>query len=608
MLRSLAILVPLSLGSIQAQIPTVTSSTPAANALDVAHNASVAVSFSEPMSLVDVNSDSFRVAGRWSGPAVGNYSLANGGTTIVFDPLGLWSPGEEILVYVDSSVTAQNGNALAASWTAKFWAESMSASMDFGTPSMFTTQFPTPASTRPYGGHAGDFNGDGFPDLAVVCEDTDDVRIYVNDGAGGFPNPPAMHFIGGTPSPSEGGDFNGDGWLDLTVTGGSGVSVFLNDGAGTLLPPVTYSGPSNAHGTAVCDYDGDGDEDIMVTSTAGQVVFAQNDGNGVLSFGGATAAPGGAWGIDSGDMNGDGIEDLIVGGNGQTAVLLGDGAGGFTQAGSISSAHVWQVQVGDLDGDGDLDAIGAATSGELYFVVGDGSGGITTSFTRNAGSFSVASDLGDIDGDGDLDAIASDFGSGQWGVYENLGGGAFSAGFTLSAPNNAACAIIADIDGDGRMEVIGFDEISDDILIWDIGHSSVQKPRPTARLSINGQTSSGLGGSPAVPVPTGSTITLELQGPNSAVYFVYYSSTGVPLGFPLNWGALNLGPLSPTPLAVGFTSAGAAIQDGVGTATTYVAANLPIGFTAWAQGFVAHPASIVTGAQLTNPVGILVTP
>ncbi len=82
----------------------------------------------------------------------------------------------------------------------------------------------------------GDFNGDGWPDLAVANYFSNDISVLLGSGDGTFRV--ARNFpVGNRPRSIVVGDFNGDGWLDLVVanqfsTPGS-VSVLLGnrDGA-----------------------------------------------------------------------------------------------------------------------------------------------------------------------------------------------------------------------------------------------------------------------------------------------------------------------------------------------------------------------------------------
>jgi hypothetical protein len=76
---------------------------------------------------------------------------------------------------------------------------------------------------------AGDFNGDGIPDLAVTDSDAGSVSVLLGKGDGTFTGP--QNFAVGTPVNSLAiAHFNGDANLDLAVACGSTVTILLNDG------------------------------------------------------------------------------------------------------------------------------------------------------------------------------------------------------------------------------------------------------------------------------------------------------------------------------------------------------------------------------------------
>jgi hypothetical protein len=122
-----------------------------------------------------------------------------------------------------------------------------------------------------------DFNGDGKLDLAAVGAD---VNIALGDGAGGFA-PPA-HYPAGPASAHSvaAGDFNGDGLPDL-VAGNIGhiadgvwsdgkVSVLLNAGGTGFRAPITFPAGPNDHLAepivAEGDFNGDGRADVVAAS------------------------------------------------------------------------------------------------------------------------------------------------------------------------------------------------------------------------------------------------------------------------------------------------------------------------------------------------------
>ena len=100
----------------------------------------------------------------------------------------------------------------------------------------------------------------------------------------------------------------------------------------------------------------------------------------------------------------------------------------FTNSGqSLGDSFSISVTLGDLDGDGDLDAMVANTSGQPNTVwTNDGNGTFTNSGQALGNSKSKSVALGDLDGDGDLDAMVGNFDQPNtvW-VNDQLGGTLF---------------------------------------------------------------------------------------------------------------------------------------------------------------------------------------
>jgi hypothetical protein len=81
-----------------------------------------------------------------------------------------------------------------------------------------------------------DFNGDGFPDLAVAF--SGGVRLIMGNGDGTFQTSAISYVAGSFPWGLALGDFNGDGLTDLAVANpfsvnNNGLSILLNDGKWT---------------------------------------------------------------------------------------------------------------------------------------------------------------------------------------------------------------------------------------------------------------------------------------------------------------------------------------------------------------------------------------
>jgi len=149
--------------------------------------------------------------------------------------------------------------------------------------------------------------------------------------------------------------------------------------------------------------------------------------------------------IKVGDVNADGSPDILVGTTFQTQsqLFLGDGSGNFT---NVTKTHLPQIkasigdlEVGDVDGDGDLDVVLADwgpgspmsnSGGRTMLWLNDGTGHFTDATGARMPSdlvkFSWELEFVDVNNDYDLDILVScKVCSGSF-LFENDGTGAFS--------------------------------------------------------------------------------------------------------------------------------------------------------------------------------------
>ncbi|HZL99349.1 MAG TPA: FG-GAP-like repeat-containing protein [Planctomycetota bacterium] len=194
------------------------------------------------------------------------------------------------------------------------------------------------------------------------------------------------------------GDLDDDGDLDLffgsygpSFSGNRDSRLFLNDGAGVfdeLWPWADHAADTKAHSvdTDLADFDGDFDLDVFMSSRDSQGrVFLNNlysplgasafidITQGALYATAATQSGQANYEVEYGDVDGDGDFDAwALNYNGNTERLLrniGPSAGGF----SFTIQPAWiagdpnqdeeEVDFGDYDGDGDLDSFIANFSG-----------------------------------------------------------------------------------------------------------------------------------------------------------------------------------------------------------------------------------------------------
>jgi hypothetical protein len=338
----------------------------------------------------------------------------------------------------------------------------------------FSTRGLSGETTRSYGGTAADLNGDQHLDLAIVNEDTADLRVFLNTGdkQGRFHETMLTPTrLGVQASPSETADFNSDGIVDLCVANirVNTVSILLGNGDGSFSAQQITVG-SAPRGITVLDAEADGDLDIINTNSASNnLSLLRNHGNGTF------AAPeffeGGGeeeWAVEAADFNHDGIFDLAVGAQRSGTVIInyGVGDGSFISGTPVGcEGGVWMLNTGDVNGDSHLDvAVVNGASNNAAILLGDAAGRLSQPTVYLPDAFALATDLGDLDGDGDLDWITSSFG-GDWFLYRNDGAGRFQFDQSFVAPSAASCALLLDSNGDGDLDLALIDEIADQVLI-----------------------------------------------------------------------------------------------------------------------------------------------
>jgi hypothetical protein len=272
----------------------------------------------------------------------------------------------------------------------------------------------------------GDIDEDGDLDAIIVNLDGEAETVWLNDGGGNFgAHPTTPSFGAGYSFRAELGDLDNDDDLDVVVANADSQTVWLNDGGGNFSAhPVTpsFSAEDSSFDVALGDIDGDGDLDALVASPFGNEVETVWLNDGVGNFSAHPTTPtfgaGGSLGITLGDFDSDTDLDAVVAnarGNEAETVWLNDGAGNFSAHPTVPSfgaGESYNTALGDLDNDGDLDAVVANAYNQAETVwLNDGSGGFsahptTPSFGAQT-SYDVA--LGDLDGDNDLDAIVANY-------------------------------------------------------------------------------------------------------------------------------------------------------------------------------------------------------
>ncbi|CAM9224997.1 unnamed protein product [Ectocarpus fasciculatus] len=316
----------------------------------------------------------------------------------------------------------------------------------------------------------GDLDGDGFPDVAVAFQITDQVAWFRNtDGQGGFSTGTDIDTdVDGSASNVKLADIDGDGDLDVVSAWklGDRVAWYENtDGEGTFAIGLDLSTTANgAYALALADLDGDDDLDVVSASVWDGLAWYENsDGKGMFSLGISLE-------------QGEPAKDVVT---------------------------------ADLDGDGDLDIISASYDGShassnyydgrLFWIEN----------TDGEGTFGEGKDIDwldsarivvpvDLDNDGDVDLVACDNVGGRVMWYENTNGqGNFSAAIYIAIDSGVNMVIAVDLDGDDDFDLVTASRDSGRVIwyenllaeVGDIGATPaplpilVPTPRPSASVA-----------------------------------------------------------------------------------------------------------------------------
>jgi hypothetical protein len=314
---------------------------------------------------------------------------------------------------------------------------------------------------------AGDLDGDGKVDL-VVGTFNSGVKVLLNKGEGAFSAPVSYAYSGDVAA----GDVSGDGKLDLVVANQRDIWVLVNDGSGKFTAPIAPVNRTSGHyfaSPAVGDFDKDGKADIVISDINADppvVTVLLNQGAG--KFATPVSSPVGSYigRLVLQDMDGDGCPDVVGASFNAGAVsLMRNPCDGSANLGAPTS---WRtggapsgIAVGALAGGAAFPDVVASLQSPAdinVFVAASTPGDFNPAVRYDAGAGARAVALGDVDGDGDLDAVVSL--TGGIGVLLNNGDRTFAPPLTALSPCGSQeqldlggmAVALADLDGDGHLD------------------------------------------------------------------------------------------------------------------------------------------------------------
>ena len=273
-----------------------------------------------------------------------------------------------------------------------------------------------------------DLDGDTDPDIFLLRDSFGESNeVWLNQGiATGVFTRTAQTFGDSQGTSVALGDLDGANGPDAFIGRGFGQpsKVWLNNGGGGFIDSG-QSLDSDSNDLALGDLDGDLDLDAFSANGSNNKVWI-NQGGAQMGAPGSFLESGQvltstlSLSVALGDLDGDDDLDAWIGNNFSDRIWVNQGGaqagtpGVFLVGASTSSGQTRDVELGDLDGDGDLDAFLAKSDGnQVWINQGGDQGGTEGDFVASpqslGNSFSEGLDLGDVDGDTDLDAFVANW-------------------------------------------------------------------------------------------------------------------------------------------------------------------------------------------------------
>jgi hypothetical protein len=306
-----------------------------------------------------------------------------------------------------------------------------------------------PTGSRPDYGCTFDMDGDGDLDYASPDRDQGQVTLWRNNGQGLFVPDQTISQLS-SPTTIIASDWDRDGDKDLIVSQEGGKVDLLTMGiSGSAWNQQALVTAPSAYGLCIADLNSDGQDDLIVSSVGGDDklrVWLRN-ADGSLA---ACTAYGPyfdeAYQPFAADLDADGHLDMILAG-GAVRLFHGSASGALTDVGGVGLGRSLRSAAVDLNADGRKEILITRADLDTCEVWASSSTGALS--TANyalvqsfpCGDFPHWIEVADLDGDGDFDAVVPSAASGTINVLRNTKSGLVTD-HVLTGQNWSVCVAV----------------------------------------------------------------------------------------------------------------------------------------------------------------------
>jgi hypothetical protein len=329
-----------------------------------------------------------------------------------------------------------------------------------------------------------DFNGDGKLDFAAAAAGTNQIMVYLCNGAtncSSYATPTPLStpdsvydscFLGGGPLKTGGpfGELVSANCLDNNIT------VYVNN-AGTFTAQPYFPVASNPVGVTVADVNGDTNTDIVASCTrSADIKVLLGNGTGAVTPATVGYVTGGSPLVPPLVANFNGSTnpvDVVVPDDEFSFVYLqGYGDGSFRSAvnyyaepGGGSRAQAVNIASGDFNGDGIPDFVignvSSADNASVTVFLSNSDGTLKPGVNYYNSALTTYSleyvAVADFNGDGKLDIAATDNFNGVVQIFNGNGDGTFTTGATYQTDTasgaNPVGLVVGDFNGDSKPDL-----------------------------------------------------------------------------------------------------------------------------------------------------------